>query len=133
MLITSPEQIAVATSPTVRVDVPEWGEGNYVLIGRVTGLQYQQYVDFVSKESSFGVTKSRHAALIAACLRDESGKPCMQPNLSEPLARADAGTLLRLFYVCQKHNQLDDESFEDLKKNYGKIHSNGSACDSPAT
>ena len=132
-LITTPDQIPApnATANLLRVPVPEWG--GEVLIGRLNGLQYQEYTDYVSKESSFGVPKSRHAALIAACLRDESGKPTSNPGKSEPLARQDEAVLMRLFYVCMKHNALDDEAFDDLKKNYAATHSSGSATDSPAT
>lgn len=134
-LITSLDQIPTKdpTANLIRVDVPEWGVDCYVLLGRMSGIEYQQYQDFIAKESNYGVPKCRHAALIAACMRNDQGRPVLSPGVSEPLARLDEAVLMRLWFACMKHNCLDDEAFEDLKKNYEATHSNGSATDSPAT
>ena len=135
-LITTPKQIPQRsdTDGLLRVPVPEWGDDAHVLIGRLSGLQYGEYIEYMQKDSAFGVPKSRHAALVATCLRDENGKPTSSAAQSEPLARqTDAAVLLRLFLICEWHNKIDGESYEELKKNYAATHSNGSATASPAT
>ena len=135
-LITSPEQIPVRTTTDslLHVPVPEWGDGAYILIGRMNGIEYQDYINYVRKESLYGVPKSEAAAIIAACWRNENGKPVMSPSKSEPLAtNNDFAVLQRIAHVCLKHNCLDGDAYEDLKKNYAAITSNDSATDLPDT
>lgn len=115
------------------VDVPEWG--GVIRIKVMSAAELDSYEKSLVEIKSFKEQKpnitNRRAKLLVRCICDEEGRRLFNDAQTDDLGRKNGLILERLHKVAQRLNKIDDESVEELKKNYAATLTSDSATDLP--
>lgn len=124
---------AILSSPDLKhedVPVPQWG--GTVRVRTMTGMERDEFRTSISGEGGIPVGKFA-AALLVACLVDESGQRLFTADDMEALQRKSAASLDAPAAVAMRLNGLGGSAVEAAAKNSGSGQSADSGSASPSS
>lgn len=104
--------------PTERVEVPELGSDNYVIVKGLTGAQRDAYEKamWITRGGKRILADNVRAKLIVKCLVDETGTRMYQDSDAEAVGKVRGDVLERIFDACRRVSGMSDEALEEKKE-----------------
>ena len=108
----------VASLPTERVEVPELGDGLYVLVRGLSGTQRDAYekASWITRNGKRTLADNVRAKLLVKCLVDDAGALQYTDADAADLGRVRADVLERIFDVCRKLSGMTETDLEEKKE-----------------
>lgn len=121
-LLSKDALVAAATSnalPTERVEVPELGEGQYVIVRGMSGAQRDSWERslVVGRGKRRDVnTENIRARLAVRCLVDDKGERLFTDAEASVVGGLRVDVLQRIFEAAQRLSGVSDDDVDELKK-----------------
>jgi hypothetical protein len=127
--------------PRERVDTPELGEGTYVVVRTLTGIEREQWErQFLAPDGSssivnaIGSVRSFRVKLLSHCLVDDDGKSLFASlDEAKSLEKLPAQLLDRAYKAALRLSGLGDDAEEEAEKNSDSEPSSGTGSGSQDT
>lgn len=129
--LTRADILSAQDRPVVRVEVPEWGAGKYVLVKAMSGLDRDRYEASLRDDKGKFVQDLWRAKTCAAVIVDENGAPEFTEADLQALGQKNANALDRIVEVANRKNALDGAAVEALVGNSEPAPSDASTSPSP--
>lgn len=114
MNLSKDQILAADDMGLLKVSVPEWGGDVFVRV--MTVGERDAYENEWQQKKSTGVDDFRTKFLVR-CLVDEKGNRLFENGDVARLSQKSARVMNRLWLAAMEHNNLSDESVEELAKN----------------
>ena len=114
MGLTKDQILAADDMGMLKLAVPEWGGDVYIRVMSVG--ERDAYENEWMRKKETGVDDFR-TKLIVRCLVDETGTRLFDNGDVARLAQKSAKVMNRIWLAAMEHNNLSDESIEELAKN----------------
>ena len=111
MGLTKDQILAADDMGMLKLAVPEWGGDVYIRVG-----ERDAYENEWMRKKETGVDDFR-TKFIVRCLVDEKGNRLFDNGDVAKLAAKSAKVVNRVWQAAMEHNNLSDESIEELAKN----------------
>ncbi len=104
--------------PSERVEVPELGADNYVIVKGLTGAQRDAYEKamWITRGGKRVLSDNVRAKLIAKCLVDETGARQYTDEDATAIGKIRGDVLERIFDACRRVSGMSDEALEEKKE-----------------
>lgn len=113
------QQILAANDlpPPVRVEVPEWGEGAYVMVRSLSAKERDEWENWCSKAQKRENTVGIRAKLCIMCICDEQGARVFDDKQMDTLGAKSAVPIDRIWSAARDANALSAKDVKELEKN----------------
>ena len=112
--------------PREELDIPEWGGS--VWVRTMTGCERDAWEQSIVSGGKTDLTNIR-ARMAVKVVVDEKGERLFDDAEAKQLGRKSAPALDRIFAVAQRLNGLSSADVDELEKNSGTSHGDGSPTD----
>lgn len=112
--LTKDQILAANDANLLKLTVPEWGGDVYIRV--MTVGERDAYENEWQRKKETGVDDFRTKFLVR-CLVDEKGERLFDNGDVQRLATKSARVMNRVWLAAMEHNNLSDESIEELAKN----------------
>lgn len=112
--LTKEQIFAASDAGLLKVPVPEWGGDVYIRV--MTVGERDAYENEWQRKRETGVDDFRTKFLVR-CLVDENGVRLFDNSDVTRLSQKSARVMNRIWLAAMEHNNLSDESIEELAKN----------------
>jgi hypothetical protein len=113
------QQILAASDlpPPRRVEVPEWGEGAYVLVRTLTANQRDEWENWISKARHRDNIVGIRAKLCVLAICDEQGNRIFDDKQMAELGSKSVVPIDRIWDAARDANALSAKDVKELEKN----------------
>lgn len=129
-LLTADQILAADDSPTLDVEVPEWG--GTVRVRTLSGAERDAFEASIAQQA--GKSKKANLAnlrarLVAKCVIGEDGKRLFSDSQAVALGQKSSAALDRVFEAARKLNRMTEDDVEELTEGFPEEDGEPSSSD----